>query len=634
MTRLWTLFSLVVLVVPGIPAFAGIDEAVEPELPIVPGQGLAALLPEETVIFASVRDVPTLLEKLKALPLGKVVLREGFLEDLLPPEAFDQVREFYEKFVKPVGAILRGEVAFGVVEIDVLDGEPPAMVVLADVAGKEDALAAYLEGTFLPWLDASEELTRTEETIGGADFTVIVDDFLEERAGALGVKGGVCVLIPRWFDFEAVVEMVDNPPRRSLATNPWFAEVERALPGADVIGYINLGAIDRQVRVYLVDEEDVEEDYQAGWGVFHAISGFDCVEAAGIGMTFGPGDGSTTICAFGRGFYGGVTGALTCGAPLKSVRYVGDDACFCLAFSLGSLSQVYKDTVATVAECCEALGGDPDEVWWFHESVEVIEELLGRDLAREVLPALGGEVAVAAWIPSGLDVPPGALMIEVKDEEAVVDIVEDMLAAVIEAGGGEIGMDESWYEGVEIISLDGVPFVIPAVAFVGDFLVVATNPSVIEDMIDTLAEGPHLGEAEGYKRYVASMPGDAAVTLYLDAKRIFEFGWPFAVAMMGEDPEAAGPLKAIGELGQALSPLGVKVFGNEEGITVTSRSANGGLGTASFLAAVMTVSTVTVEARAAGPADIDFGRPEGFEPQVVDHEEAEEVEVEIEPEGE
>ena len=113
---------------------------------------------------------------------------------------------------------------------------------------------------------------------------------------------------------------------------------------------------------------------------------------------------------------------------------------------------------------------------------------------------------------------------------------------------------------------------------------VATKASVIEDMIGTLAEGPHLGEVEGYKHYVASIPGDAAVTCYVDTKRIFEFGWPMAVQMIGTPPEAARTLKAVGEMGGALSPLGVKVIGSEDGVTLVSRSANGGLGPGGLLA--------------------------------------------------
>jgi len=289
------------------------------------------------------------------------------------------------------------------------------------------------------------------------------------------------------------------------------------------------------------------------------------------------------MCCFGSGVQGGIAGALTRAAPLKSLRYIDADACFYTALSLGSLNQTYSDFVATVAKCCEVLGGDPDDVRGFHEGVAAIEAFLGRDLAKDVLPAFGGEVAVAAWIPSGLDVPPAVLMIEVKDKEAVGKIVDDALAALIE-DAGLVEAERKTYEGVEIVSLDGVPHVIPAVAFVGDFLVVATNPSVIEDMIDTLAEGPHLDQADGYKRYVASIPGDAAITVYIDTKRIFGFGWPMAVQMIGTPPEAARMLKAVGELGGALSPLGVKVIGSEEGITVTSRSANGGLAPDVFVA--------------------------------------------------
>jgi len=365
--------------------------------------------------------------------------------------------------------------------------------------------------------------------------------------------------------------------------------------------------------------------YNRSWGMARAVCGFEEFEGIGVGVSFGPGDGSTTMCCFGSGVQGGIAGALTRAAPLKSLRYIDADACFYTALSLGSLSQTYSDFVATVAKSCELLGGDPDDVRGFHEGVAAIEEFLGRDLAKEVFPALGGEVAVAAWIPGGLDVPPAALMIEVKDKEAVGKIVDDALAALIE-DAGLVEAERKTYEGVEIVSLDGVPHVIPAVAFVGDFLVVATNPSVIEDMIDTLAEGPHLDQADGYKRYVASIPGNAAITVYIDVKRIFDFGWPIVAEMTGARRRAEGTFKAIGELGQAFSPLGIKVFGSENGVTLVSRSANGGLAAGPFLAGVATIPVRAHGAAVHHAAHVELEREK--------LEEAEEVEIEIEPEGE
>ncbi len=579
MTWFRAVLSLVVLAVLGLPALAGIDEAAEPELPIGTGRGFEALLPEQTAIFASVRDVPALLEKLKALPLGKVVLREGFFDDLLPPMVVDRTRGFYKKFVEPALAIPAGEAALVWGQPD-FEGLTPEFAVLADVSGNEAALERYLEETIHPLMDTRYE--RKDVAIGGVTFTRVGAKRFGEEAAVLGVRDGVFVLATLSDSPEAVVEALWKPARASLATNPRFQQVERALAGADVMGYVDIGAIDHQQKKSRMARGRIAS-YNRTWGMARAVCGFEEFEGIGAGVSFGPGDGSTTICGFGTGAEGGIAGALTRAAPLKSVRYVDADACFYTALSLGSLSQTYSDFILTAAKCCEVIGTDPDDLWWIHETVDAIEAFLGRDLAKDVLPAFGGEVAVAAWIPGGLDVPPAALLIEVKDKEAVVDIVEDLLAAILEAGDGLIEAERKTYEGVEIVSVDGVPQVIPAVAFVGDFLVVATNASVIEDMVDTLAEGPHLGEAEGYKRYVASIPGDAAITVYIDTKRIFAFGWPMAVQMIGTPPEAARTLKAVGELGGALSPLGVKVIGSEEGVTLVSRSANGGLGPGGFL---------------------------------------------------
>jgi len=410
--------------------------------------------------------------------------------------------------------------------------------------------------------------------------------------------------------------------------NPDFARVERALSSCDVIGYVNFGAIDRHWKARLAEAGRLDR-YNETWGVAHLISGFRQFEGAGVGISFERGDARTTVCCFGSGLDGGIAGALTRAAPLKSLRYVGSDACIYAGVSLGSLSQTCSDLTVAVTKYCELMAGDADEIWWF----PAVQGMLGT--AQDILPAFGGEVAAAAWIPGGLDVPPAALMVEVKDKEAAVDAVEDMLHGILDAGGGRLTMDEARYEGVEIISLDGVPQVIPAVAIVGDFLVVATNPSVIEDMIDTLTEGPHLGEADGYKRYVASIPGDAAITVYIDVKRIFEFGWPIVAEMTGARRRAEGTFKAIGELGQAFSPLGIKVLGSENGATLVSRSANGGLAVVPLFAGFAVVPIrVGVDVGGLGPVDEEFDPREEFEPEIVDHDEVEEAEEEIEPENE
>jgi hypothetical protein len=168
-----------------------------------------------------------------------------------------------------------------------------------------------------------------------------------------------------------------------------------------------------------------------------------------------------------------------------------------------------------------------------------------------------------------------------------------------EATAGTITPETKMVGGVKVRTVPGVPMVTPAVAVVGDFLVVATHPDVVQSMIDTAAGGKDLGQSADYRRYVSSLPGDATVTVYVALKRLFDFGYPLLVnhvaAIEGAGPDEAEPgtsmgaVKALGSFGECLSGLGIKISGDEKGVTVSSRSRNGGLGVMSLLGAAMFV---------------------------------------------
>jgi hypothetical protein len=625
MRRSWVVVCAVAVVAALTPALADVgehaQEAGDVRVPTGEEPRFETMLPADTALFASVRDVPGLLRKLKELPLYKLVAKEGFLEGIMPPEVLTRCRTFYETYVKPLGGILQGEVAFAVTEIDFIRYEPPQLLVLADVGGREGALKTYLEKAIYPWVDRSGSLERREVEVGGASFTRIGEMGAPAPGALFGVRGGVFMLTPGPDQQVLLPERLKPDPGKSLASNPWFVKVEQALSGADFIEYFSVGGMDRKARKYLIDEEDVPEDYQEGWGVFHVVSGFDPLEAVGVGMTFGSEGGGTTIRLVGDGPHGGIFGALARKPPvLKSLAYLDQETAVFFALNVGDLSQVYNDVVAIVQRIDATMADGEDRVAAFKEAVASLGQLLGMDVEKKLLPAFGGEVAIAGWIPGGLEVPPCAALIEIKDNETIGAFVDRVLELVPDIAGVPFEVERVTHEGVEIVSLKGVPQVTPAVAIVGDFLVVASKPSVIEGIVDTRAEGPRLGEADGYKQYVSSIPGDAAITLYVDAKRIADFAWPIFAARMGLPVAGAGGpdgfpdgfhgggggfsaiglvAAAIGELRQALSPYGMKVAGDEGGITITTRSANGGLGSMPMLSAIMSMP-IMLRAEAVG----------------------------------
>ena len=569
------------------------------------------VLPEGTVVHVSVRDVPEFLSKVGELPAYKVIEQGKLLEKFMPTDALTEVRGFWGKFIQPLGEILQGEMAFAITSIEEID-DNPSLVLLAEVG--EAALADYLEKAIYPLLEA-KGVEPEELTLSGLSITRIANPDYPSQQVLFGTKNGVLVIARRQDTIEALVKSLGGAGEETLAVNKGFADVRQALGKADLLAYVNVGAFVRR------DEEAMAEyEYDAAfdtWGRLRATTGFTRLSAIGFGVALRPEGGTTTIRVSGDGPRGGMFAGLARKAPpLKSTEYVAEDAAFFAAVSLGSLSQAYADFTTALKRFYEASPQRYRERP--KEAIAAIEGALEMKLAEELLPAFGGEVTVAAWIPGGLDVPPAAMMVEVKDEATVEKFVGRVLELIGEATEGEVTMTAHRYEGVQITSLDGVPMVIPAVAIVGDFLVVATNPSVIEDMVDTLAEGKHLGQSDGYKRYVSSLPGDAAITMYVDARRIFEYGFPLLTARVGGDEEEQASLKALEALGQCLSGFGMKVVGDENGITVTSRSANGGLEPMSLLGGIVAMSSLTVveRTRTPGTSSVEFGEPGGFVPEV------------------
>jgi hypothetical protein len=559
-----------------------------PEIGPAPGVvvdtgGFATILPKGTVVYVSVHDVPAFGKKVKALPLYQVFEGE-VLEKVLPAEALKEFRAFCAKYVEPVGEILHGEVTVALTDLDG-GGDGPSLVLLADVAGGEAALKKYLEGSIYPLLE-EQGIEPETLTLGGTPVTRLAspDEF---GSGVLfGVKQGVLVASLRRDVLETVLKSFGRGKKDSLAANEHFVKVRAGLGDADLVAYVNIGVISRRMHEQFI-EDDWEEFYEESWGAFHIVSGFEPLEAVGYGVALGPEGGSTTIHLSGDGPHGGIFGVLARKAPpLKSVKYVSEDAGFFMGVSLGSLSQIYEDFVAVA----DAFAWDYEEV--SQDVAAVIEAALDTEL-DEALAAFGGEVAVAAWVPEALTIPPAAVMIEVKDKAAVAKMVARTFETIKEATAGTITVETKMVGGVKVLTVPGVPTVTPAVAIVGDFLVIATDPDVVESMIDTAAGGKNLGESADYRRYVSSLPGDATVTVYVALKRIFEFGYPLLVEHLaefeGEDPDEPGPgtsmswVKALGAFGECLSGLGIKVSGDEKGVTVSSRSRNGGLGPTGLL---------------------------------------------------
>jgi len=533
---------------------------------------LASMLPEDTIAYVSVRNAPDLLRKVRQLPIYAVIAKKDFLRGLAEPEAADEMVALYETYVEPLGGLLHGEAAFGLLSLDLEGDDPPAMVVLADVAGAEPALAKYLERVIYPWIDANEDLRRDTVQIGGTTITRTLDADTGEPAGAIGVRDGVLFVFPYYEGVGEFLAALDEPGRSSLADAERYVEVSEFLADADVGAYLNYGAVDRLARDHFGDE-DPEGYYAWTWGRFLEIAGFRRIEAAGVGLTFGPEGCETKARCWGRGPHGGIFGVVAQDPkPLKSIKYIAGDASIYMAFNVGAEAATHAAALEILRQIDEG-------------AVEHIQAVLQGDRDEEekdMLAPFAGEIAGAAWALRKGIVPKAALMFELKEPKTGGELAEQVFERLRQRVDAEAESTTSTHEGVTIRSIEGLDSVVPSVAVVGDFLVVATEPGVIEGMVDTLAEGTHLGRSKAYTAYVTSIPGDAALTFYADTRSAHEAVVRYLVESAGVDmDEALRTLRGVAAymaVGEALSPFGMKVLRNKDGVTARCRSANGAIG--------------------------------------------------------
>lgn len=513
------------------------------------------LLPEGTVLYVSVRDLPELLEKLKETEGYKAFRELRIFERLASAEDFEKMQDLYGRFIEPLGEIFSGEVAFAITSSEDIE-DAPRIVLLADVSEGEVALKKYLDETIYPLLKEQgaepEELTR-----GGVTYTKLLPDPEDpDEPLIFTVRDGVLMASIRVETLEGVIK----PGPKTLRASESYADVRRALRGADVQIYFDAGVFIRKAL------EEGDEEAAAWMEVF----GLDRLRAVGVGLGVGPTGGTTTLRLTTEGRPAGFLGALVRGGgPIKSLKYVPEDAGLYYVLNFESLLGLYRE----FADGLEAVSDELDLMAYeeFIEGVEDLEALLGMELEDDVLAGFGGEIALSAKIPEALGVPPAALLIEVEDKAAVEKFVARVLE-LLEAFAGELETTTAKHKGVEITTVLASPELTPGVAVLDDFLVVATHPGVIRSMLDTAAEGTNIGTSKDYLAAMAGLPTEGAAMMYLDVRGLFEFLFPVVAAKAPPDGRGGELINELGSLGEHLSGFGVVLTGDESGLTYRTHS--------------------------------------------------------------
>ncbi|MGH9903254.1 MAG: DUF3352 domain-containing protein, partial [Pyrinomonadaceae bacterium] len=157
--------------------------------------------------------------------------------------------------------------------------------------------------------------------------------------------------------------------------------------------------------------------------------------------------------------------------------------------------------------------------------IAAMEKLLGFKIKEDLIGALGNEVAVGA--PASLffgtrpgggagqaaaDSPPAglAILISLKNREALEEKLPRVLFALGLAGGGGAAVQTEKREGVEITS-----FGAGALAFVGNFLVLAPDLPSVRRVVDAHASGQTLSSTYAYRNSQGWQPRQVLGQVYV-----------------------------------------------------------------------------------------------------------------------
>jgi hypothetical protein len=514
-----------------------------------------ALLPDDTVLYMSVSDLPGLLAKLKESEGYKIVKELKLFERLAPPEDYAKMQEFYTTYIEPLGGIFSGQVAFALTKVDAGNGGKPELVLLADVSKSEAALNTFLEKTIHP-LVTKEGAAPEQVEVGGVTYTKLLPDPQDPNSPLFyTVHDGVLMVS---LSTETISSLI-TPPAKTLAGNAWYADVKRALAGSDVQVYFNAG---------MFIQKGIEEGPEEAAAWMEAF-GLDKLRGIGFGSAMGPGGGDATVRLATDGAPAGLLGAFAkAGGPIDSLAYVPGDAGFYYVLNFESLKAIYDQFATTLQSVSEKLATDSFEQ--FTAGIGQIETVLGMKL-DDVLASFGGEIAVYAKIPEALGIPPAAVLIEIKDKAKV----EQFVARVLELLGSAdeaVKTTTTTYGTTEITTVLAAPQITPGVAVLDRFLVISTHPDVIRSVIDTAAKGPNLGANEQYRAATAGLPGEPVGLMYVDLKGLYEFVFPLIAASVHPPERLEGLFADLGGLGEHLSGVGITLTADASGFTYRKHS--------------------------------------------------------------
>jgi len=525
------------------------------------------MLPGDTVLYFCVPDGVGLVEKFKNTNLYKMA-REIELLGLLNREPrFQRIKELYGTFIEPLTQVFQRRMALAITDIPRGRGLPE-VVFLADMGGKEEQLRQCFKERIHP---ALERAGVTAASFKDGEYEVQELSFRKPVpfSACYAVADGVFIAT---VGRQGIEELLSQPRRaKSLAEAGLFKEVRAKLgERCDFLAYNNISAMMEGLRGGLRSRSKV----------FFDALGLADVKAAGFGLEFREHAGKQTLFIYTGAERRGLLALLPRGdRGVKAARYVPEDTTLLWAVSLGDFAEFWDGVTNVLRSAMEAAGEGPH---WERAMAKLRqwENRSGFRIKDDVLSPFAGEVAVSVKVPEVMGVPPTVLLIEVKDSERAMALIEKLMAALENLSkGGLVKVPEQYKDvaittvfllphggGVRGASLAGLSLMRPAFAVVGDFLVIGVHSSSVKKVVDAYGSNKSLKDNPNFKRVVANLSEKGSMTLYVNMREVYDFLYGIFGGLAAR--EVPGDIVArLGRVGQYLGSSASRVSCDEKGIT-------------------------------------------------------------------
>ncbi|MBN1420226.1 MAG: hypothetical protein JXP34_15710 [Planctomycetes bacterium] len=528
---------------PALPA----DETFRPE----------ALLPEGTILYASVPLSGPYLEKLRGTVLGKIGEDDEVLQFLEKP--LERLQDDFEAWCKltlerhqvnpreflsriPERAVL------AVLEWNPERGEPSGLFGAIRLSGPEDDARTLIE-KYLE-LAGDDKPARSQYEHAGVKVTRLVFRSKDAPPGAPEIEGARVHAVEFGFRGGWLLAIYDDGPEKDLQ-----ADLKRLLDskgglmssaiyrkasgkvgydGEDPFVYANgakLIAIAREMARSAAEDdwnEEVPKQLDAileslGISSLGALAYTQRIDGEGLrdeAFIEVPGPREGLLAALGSG---GATGELA--------RFFSGDAQVYIEAAIGvpAIWRAIRETVRA--------GGGEEGVKELEEGLADLEKTIGFSIEKDLIPCLGKRIAYGGTV-GALPVGVGKtiLVLEIADPKKLAEIIAK-LRKVPAVEEGAIIVDGE-HEGIETtsVTIRNVPIpLIPSFAIAGDHLLIAETPPTLLGMIDALKGNlPSLAKSASFAAHRAAAFDETAVFGgYYDIKGIAASVYGVLVPVLG-----------------------------------------------------------------------------------------------------